>query len=289
MNEIDLYKRVVDDCDDALKEAFIRRMNIADKIAETKLSNGMNISSSQTDEMHVQNVARDVPVELRPMALSLWRSLARMNRGRQYSYFVKKYKDYKLSFDSALTSELTDSEVYCTLDIAPVIENRLMLKTKVCPSSKDAINRLSVGEAKLAAVKTNGFYDTSWLYSLMLDKNLYVNRFEIMNNGDLVAIISKDLVANEENTIITVAFSITMTQPGDMAQKISVFAEAGLNIEYLTVKTQNIDVDDSNNINIVFVELSGNNINNPDVRAAFLQLEKECELFKVLGCRKSVL
>ena len=64
MNDFDLYKRVVDDCDEALREAFIKRMNIADKIAEFKLNNNQKITTSQIDEKHIQRVVFDVPVEV---------------------------------------------------------------------------------------------------------------------------------------------------------------------------------------------------------------------------------
>ena len=104
----------------------------------------------------------------------------------------------------------------------------------------------------------------------------------------MIALLSDKLVASDENTIITVAFSIVMNQPGDIAQKVSIFAEAGMNIEYLAVKTQDIDDDDRRNINIVFCELSGGGLSSIKSRSAFMQLENECDLFRILGSRKSV-
>lgn len=289
MNEIDLYRRVVGDCDEALREAFIKRMNIADKIAELKLKNGQDITTGQIDEIHVQKVIHDVPVELRPMALSLWRSLARMNRGRQYAYFNNKSRNITLDFEKYLSKELIVDSIVCSSDIFDEVKNTFKNNIITFNTQAEVLRSISNGEYKVGVIKTNGFYDTSWLYSEILDKNIYINRFEILEDGSMLALLSDRLVLDDRNIIITAAFSISMNQPGDMAQKVSIFFEAGLNIEYLAVKTQNIDVDDSRNINIVFAELSGSSLSNPSLRAAFLQLEHECEFFKIIGYRNSVL
>jgi chorismate mutase len=289
MNEMDLYRRVIDGCDEALKEAFIRRMNIADKIASSKLENGQPITTRQIDEMHIQRVAYDVPVELQPMALSLWRSLARMNRGRQYAYFYKNSDNLSLCFDHVITDVYKLDKVLCTSEIVNDVHRLFKADTVTVGDQIDVVNKIDSGDYSFGVVRTNGFYDTSWLYSLIIEKNVYINRFEILEDGSMLVLLSDKIILNDEKKIITVAFSITMDLPGDMAQKVSVFAEAGLNIEYLAVKTQNIIDDDRRNINIVFTELSGAGLNDFNIRSAFLQLQNECVVFKVLGYRNSVL
>ncbi|MBQ2865395.1 MAG: chorismate mutase [Clostridia bacterium] len=287
MNQINLYKKIIDNCDEALREAFIHRMNIAENIASTKIKNGMKISDVAMDEENVQRVTFGVPRDIKPMAVSLWRSLSRMNRGRQYSYCMRN-TECVLSYDEFLTGELPEGTVICPSDIAPEVSSKLGIVAEGCTSTREAITRLAEGKCSLAAVKTGSFYDTAWLYSMILDKNIFVSRFELMEDGSMIALLSDRLVASAENTIITVAFSIVMDQPGDIAQKVSIFAEAGMNIEYLAVKTQGIDDDDRRNINIVFCELSGGGLSSVNSRSAFMQLENECEIFRILGSRKSV-
>ena len=97
MNQIDLYKKIIDNCDEALREAFIHRMNIAENIASAKIQSGMKISNIHKDEENVQRVTFGVPRDIKPMAVSLWRTLSRMNRGRQYSYLVRN-TDGKLGY-----------------------------------------------------------------------------------------------------------------------------------------------------------------------------------------------
>ena len=287
MNQIDLYKKIIDNCDEALREAFIHRMNIAENIASAKIQSGMKISNIHKDEENVQRVTFGVPRDIKPMAVSLWRTLSRMNRGRQYSYLVRN-TDGKLGYDSFVSNELPDNYVVCPSDIAREVSSKFGLIAEGCASTREAITRLAEGKCSMAAVKTNGFYDTAWLYSMILDKEIFINRFELLEDGSMIALLSDKLVASDENTIRTVAFSIVMNQPGDIAQKVSIFAEAGMNIEYLAVKTQDIDDDDRRNINIVFCELSGGGLSSIKSRSAFMQLENECDLFRILGSRKSV-
>ena len=289
MNEFDLYRRVVDDCDEALREAFVKRMNIADKIAEFKLKNNQNITTSQIDEKHIQRIIYDDPVDLRPMAISLWRSLARMNRGRQYSYFNKNANHISLRYDSYISDSLDIEIIACNEEVADIVRKLFDREVCILNDQMSIIESIENGNYHFGIVKTNGFYDTSWVYSAILNKNIYINRFEILEDGSMLILLGDKLVVDGDKSIITAAFSITMNQAGDIAQKVSVFSEAGLNIEYLAVKTQDIDVDDKLNMNIVFVELSGASLVDSNVRSAFLQLENECEIFKVIGFRNSVL
>ena len=287
MNQIDLYKQIIENCDEALREAFIHRMNIAENIAKAKIESGIKISNIPMDEENVQRVTFGVPRDIKTMAVSLWRSLSRMNRGRQYAYFMRN-TDCALSYESHLSSCLPDDTVICSADIAREVSSKFGLVAEGCASTREAVTRLAEDKCKMAAVRTNGFYDTAWLYSMILDKDIFINKFELLEDGGLIALLSKNLVDDPENTIITVAFSIVMTQPGDMAQKVSIFSEAGMNIEYLAVKTQGIDDDDRRNMNIVFCELSGGSLKSLDTKSAFMQLENECSFFRILGSRKSV-
>ena len=77
-----------------------------------------------------------------------------------------------------------------------------------------------------------------------------------------------------------------MDQQGDLAQTLSSLAEAKLNLEYFRVKTQDIDYDDQQKINIVFAEFSGS-LTAIHTRTAFLQLERELPFFRVIGYRAS--
>ena len=115
---------------------------------------------------------------------------------------------------------------------------------------------------------------------------IYINSFIPLPDGRMLALFSKHLYSDVTNSIVSVAFSIRMEQYGDLSQTLAVFAEAKLNVEYFRVKTVDIDQDDSQRINIVFAELSGS-LTSADSRAAFLQLQQELQVFRVIGYRES--
>jgi len=288
LNRIDLYKKVIDNCDDALKESFINRMNIAEHIAKYKTDNGQEINTDEHDEEKVQRVTFNVPQELKPMADALWRSLARMNRSRQYAYCIRHDKYNSVSYDEFLTNEMPKGIIACESDIEAEVADVFKAKTEALKSADEVIESLTEGKSVLGAVKTKGFYDAAGLYSTILEKSIFINSFVLTKSGDMIVLLSGKIVRDPENTIITAAFSIKMNKCGDIAQKVSIFAEAGMSIEYLSVKTQDIELDDKKNINIVYCELSGGDFNSPRTRAAFMQLERECSFFRILGYRKSV-
>ena len=263
-------------------------MNIAEHIAKYKVENGQEINTDEHDEKNVQRVTFSVPSELKPMADALWRSLARMNRGRQYSYCISHDINNNVAYDEFLASEEPSGVIACTADIESMASSLFGKETEICATTTEVIERISRGKNVLGAVKTKGYYDTAWLYSTILEKKIFINAFELTQDGDMIVLLSDRIVKSPENTIITAAFSIKMNKCGEIAQKISIFAEAGMSIEYLSVKTQDIELDDKKNINIVYCELSGGDFNSPRTRAAFMQLEHECAFFRILGCRKSV-
>ena len=102
----------------------------------------------------------------------------------------------------------------------------------------------------------------------------------------MLALLSKKLFSDSSNSIISVAFAIRMDRQGDLSQTLATLAEAQLNLEYFRVKTQDIDDDDQQKINIVFAEFSGS-MTSVACRTAFLQLERELPFFRVIGYRAS--
>ncbi len=288
MNELELYKKILESCDDSLRDSFVRRMEAAEPIAEAKISRNLEVYTPRTEEQSLERICYGVSSELQPQMISLWHSLMRMNRGRQYAYFIRNIPDYKLLYDKFISDSLPEGDIACSSDIKDAVSKTFGRKCVEVKNTDAAFSALEKGKVKLCAVKTSGFYDTAWLYSKILYKNVFVNNFTVLDDGTMLALLSGGLVDSRENTIITVAIAVRMDVLGDMAQQISVLSECGLNIEYLTVKTQAIDDDDRKKLNIFFVELSGGMLTAERTRTAFLQMEKESPFFRILGYRKSV-
>lgn len=285
MNRLELYKSIIESCDESLRDAFLRRMEAAIPIAQYKIENNAEIYIPESEERSVEHICRGVSSELKPQMLFLWRSLVRMNRGRQYAYFVNNMPDCKLGYDSFLSEDLPHGGILCAEGIKKEVEANY---GRECIFSEDAVGDLIAGKANLAAVKILGYYSSASLYSRILHENVFVNDFTVLEDGAMLVLLANKLRALGHDDIITIAMAARMDILGHMTQQISIFAENGLNIEYLATKTQHIDDDDKKHLNIFFVELSGGCLTLKRTRAALLQLEKESPFFRVLGCRKSV-
>jgi len=66
-----------------------------------------------------------------------------------------------------------------------------------------------------------------------------------------------------------------------------VLVDCHANVEYLRLKTQNIDRDEQQQVNIVFLEVTGKLLST-DIRSALFQLQSELPFFRVLGYRVSM-
>lgn len=286
MKEQDILNQIIDSCDDALRDVFLRRMEIAVKLTDLD-DGGDSIFDYDREQEVLRHVTSGLSPELTIRANSLWRSLMRMSRGKQYRHLIVHRPELKLAHEKDLVRDsVHDGVVLCPSSMARMISSALGMEVKPCHSLPAAVDALLQDEGDFAALIVNSFYDTEWLYSMIYDKPIYINSFIPLPDGHMLALFSKSLYADESNSIVSVAFAIRMNQHGDLSQTLAVLAEAKLNVEYFRVKTENIDYDDQQQINIVFAELSGS-LTAVDTRAAFLQLQHELPFFRVIGYRVS--
>ena len=286
MRERDILNQIIDSCDDALRDVFLRRMEIAVKLTDAQ-KGGEDIYDPQREAMVLRHVTAGLSPELSTRANSLWRSLMRMSRGRQYRYVVTNDPDLRLPHEQDILETVPrDGIVLCPGDMARDISAALGMEVSPCHSISAAIEALLEGKGDFAGLIVDSYYDTEWLYSMIYRQPIYINSFIPLPDGRMLALFSKHLYSDVTNSIVSVAFSIRMEQYGDLSQTLAVFAEAKLNVEYFRVKTVDIDQDDSQRINIVFAELSGS-LTSADSRAAFLQLQQELQVFRVIGYRES--
>lgn len=287
MNEKVILRQIIDQCDDSLRDVFLRRMDIAVKL--TKLEDD---GAAIFDEDRIEEVLRHVTYGLSPeliiRANSLWRSLMRMTRGRQYRHVITNKPDLKLTHEQDFVddNDIRDGIVLCPTEMARTVASTLGMEVSPCHSIAATIDGLLQDNGTYGALIVNSFYDTDWLYTLIYQKPIYINSFIPLPDGRMLALFSKKLFSDSSNSIISVAFAIRMDQQGDLSQTLATLAEAQLNLEYFRVKTQDIDYDDQQKINIVFAEFSGS-LTTVRTRTAFLQLERELPFFRVIGYRAS--
>ena len=287
MDEKVILRQIIDQCDDSLRDVFLRRMDIAVKL--TKLEDD---GAAIYDEERIEEVLRHVTYGLSPeliiRANSLWRSLMRMTRGRQYRHVITHKPELKLPHEKDLSDGegIQDGIVLCPTEMARTVATTLGLEVSPCYSNAATIDGLLQDKGTYGALIVNSFYDTDWVYSLLYQKPIYINAFIPLPDGRMLAVFSKKLFSDSSNSIISVAFAIRMDQQGDLSQTLATLAEAQMNLEYFRVKTQDIDYDDQQKINIVFAEFTGS-LTSVRTRTAFLQLERELPFFRVIGYRAS--
>ena len=287
MNEKVILRQIIDQCDDALRDVFLRRMDIAVKL--TKLEDD---GEAIFDEERIDEVLRHVTYGLSPeliiRANSLWTSLMRMTRGRQYRHVITHKPDLKLPHEQDLIEGegISDGLVVCPTEMARTVASTLGMEVSPCHSIAATLEAVLEDRADYGALIVNSFYDTDWLYTLIYQQPIYINAFIPMPDGRMLALFSKKLFSDSSNSIISVAFAIRMDRQGHLSQTLAILAEAQMNLEYFRVKTQDIDNDDQQKINIVFAEFTGS-MTSVSTRTAFLQLQRELPFFRVIGYRAS--
>ena len=185
-----------------------------------------------------------------------------------------------------IIGQIRDGIVLCPTEMVRTVATSLGMEVSPCHSIAATIEALLADKGDYGALIVNSFYDTDWLYTLIFRQPLYINAFIPLPDGRMMALFSKKLFSDSSNSIISVAFAIRMDRQGDLSQTLATLAEAQLNLEYFRVKTQDIDNDDQQKINIVFAEFSGS-MTSVACRTAFLQLERELPFFRVIGYRAS--
>lgn len=287
MNEKVILRQVIDQCDDSLRDVFLRRMDIAIKLTNLE-DDGAAIFDEDRIEEVLQHVTYGLSPELIIRANSLWRTLMRMTRGRQYRHVITHRPNLKLPHEEHLEeiNGFRDGIVVCPTEMARDVSAALGMEVNPCYSIAATVDALLEDKGDYGALIVNSFYDTDWVYTLIFRQPLYINAFVPLPDGRMLALFSKKLFSDSSNSIISVAFAIRMDQQGFLSQTLATLAEAQLNLEYFRVKTQDIDDDDQQKINIVFAEFSGS-ITSVRTRTAFLQLQRELPFFRVIGYRAS--
>ena len=289
MQEQEILRQIIDSCDEALLDVFLRRMEVSLQVARSYLEHrDAQIYDPIYENQVLEHVTSGLSPELTVRARSLWSSLLRMSRGRQYRYLIIHDPELTLAHEVDILTAMPEGPVLSPSNMCREVSSALNMEASPCRSTGAALEGLLSGKADRAAVLVGSYYETEWLYSMIYNQPVYINALVPSSDGQMVALMSKKLIDIPENSIISVAFAIQMDRRGDLAQALSVFSEADLNVEYFRVKTQNIAADDEQRINIVFAELSGK-LMSTDTRTALFQLQEERPFFRVIGYRVSVL
>lgn len=278
MNQIDLLRHIIQNCDEALKDAFEKRMNVGASLAQSKLDLGVDIYNAPSELRYIQNTVSQFPPELLLKANSLWSSMTRMNRSQQYRYVLKSGAD-TLEHESHLASHLPEGAIVTTETDAIDVSMTLGEEVKACHSIHSALDQVLSGEAARAVIACDSIYDADSLYLSIYNTDLFINAVCRSRYGKLLFDLSKSLIQAPDANIMTLAFAVNRTY-GSLVQALSMLAEAKLNIEHMRLRRSVNGAEHPDDL--VFIDLSGD-FNSLEARTALYQMEKELYFFRLLG------
>lgn len=282
MQEIEIFRQIIASCDDTLREVFLRRMEASLSIARSKLSRGEDVYTAAREQQVLNNATAGLSPELTMKATSLWKALLRMSRNRQYRLFLELNENLRLSHESAITANIPLNNCCCVTQVAPAVERAFGITPTVAETAESALDMVRAGKFDFCAVALDGIYKTNWLFSILQEKNLYLNQILTDECNNLVGIISPFLENGADREQIISAVFYMSSESGSLAEALAVLADNRLNMEFIHMEKSD-NADDMHQF-LIFIDFDGN-MQSLDTRAAIYQLESELPYFKIVGAR----
>ena len=147
-----------------------------------------------------------------------------------------------------------------------------------CSQPQAAVDSVCTGQAEYAALMLRNLADVGRLCTTVLGTKLYINEVVPYRSGQIV-LLSKYIFERPQN-VITIAFSVS-SQPGSIAQALSVLSDCVLNIDTMRLQNGNKPPLPEN---LFFVDFDGS-FSGLRERSALIQLQSEMPYFRLMGCR----
>ena len=110
MNEKVILRQIIDQCDDSLRDVFLRRMDVAVRLTKLEDDGAAIFDEPRIDEV-LRHVTYGLSPELNIRANSLWTSLMRMTRGRQYRHVITHRPDLQLTHEKDLVERFSNRTI----------------------------------------------------------------------------------------------------------------------------------------------------------------------------------
>lgn len=281
MSKIDVLRRIIDECDATLKEAFLRRLDTTNQIAQVKLDDGTPIFDPNREKFVISNVTAGVDVESERYLSTLWKTIMRMSRSKQYDTFIAKNNLTGISYVKNAISEMPVGD-FCFGSAIPSLNTAQypFLAAPIPVQSDDEVYKSLVNnETTYGIIKIKHVNDTEKLYDKLVENHLYVNHMIPLESGQALVIISKNIILDCQNNVTTICFHFP-NKHGKLSQCLSIIADRHINIAFLR-----LSFDESSNTNIVCVDLEANLLDT-NLLSAIMQLSDETPFFEIIGTRK---
>lgn len=281
MNKLDSLRKIIDECDFTMKEAFVRRMDASDQIAQLKIDEGLKIYDVNREKFVINNVTAGATKQHSKYISTLWKTILRMSRCKQYDIFIENGTAVPL-LENAL-DELPVGDFCCGSAIPAINRSHYPFLGEHIPvqSEEDVYKSILSGECTYGIIKIQHINDTEKLYGKIVDYDLYVNQMILLESGQVLVIISKNLIIDPQNSITTIIFHFP-NRSGELAKYLAAIADRNINIAFLR-----LSYEENSNKNIVTVDLEGSLVEKSTL-AAVLQLSDLAPFFRVIGARKAI-
>lgn len=280
MSKLDVLRKIIDECDSALKENFVKRIDCTNQAAQVKLEEGSSIYNPNREKFIISNATAGLDSETASSVSTLWNTILRMSRGTQYKAFVEANGNSDMEFVKDCVTEMPVGDFACGSAIPALNTSKYpFLGSPIPVQSDDEAYRYVISDkTTYAVVKIKHIHDTEKLYDTLTNNGLFVNLMIPLESGQMLVIVSKKLVLDEQHNITTIVFHFP-NRSGELAKYLNIIADTKLNIAFLR-----LSYDESYNTNIVSVDLEANLLDKNTI-ATLLQLQTETPFFRVIGSR----
>ena len=281
MSKLEVLRRIIDECDAALKDALVKRFDISHQVAEEKAADNSNIFDPNREKFIISNVTAGLDSDNAGRLTTIWNTVLRLSREIQYEARVAKNGNEGLEFLSDTLTELPLGDFACGSAIPALNTSKYPFLDSPIPSQSDdeALKAVVAGETTYAIIKIKHVHDTEKLFDNLIKYGLFVNAMIPLESGQTLVIISKNIVLDEQHDMTTIVFHFP-NRSGELAKYLNIIADKKINMSFLR-----LSYDESFNTNIVSVDLEANLLD-AHTRSLILQLQSEAPFFKVLASRK---
>lgn len=200
---LDELRLQIDQIDQQLKELFLRRMDIAEAVAESKMQTGDKILKPEREKEIISRLTADVQDDLKPSYGIFLSKLMEVSRTRQYRKLLELGAEFKLDYDEVVhtVSKVAYQGIPCSYSehaAGCLFPEAMRISFETFEDVFLSIGKgdVQAGVLPLENTTAGGVYE---VYDLLVKHNLYINACEIVPvNHCLAALEGADITDIKE-------------------------------------------------------------------------------------------
>lgn len=269
----------IDRIDRQMKALFQERMGLADQVAQVKAQTGDTILKPDREAAMLTRLTGDMKPEIKEEYTSFLKRMIEISRKYQYGRTLEMRNCLGLIWKT----EDPDPKALCVVKSEQYICDFLQMENVQAVDDFEAAGNLiarGAVEGGIGILEEVGVSTSQPIQSLLVDKNLYINRCRVINDKGRkkkVCMFTPDLIVRPEHNRIKIMFACP-NRSGSLASILSMIADYHVNLTEIhsypnQKKEWNYEF---------YVEFTGNLLEK-EMQALIFQLSCETEHFKLLG------